>query len=277
MRSRFSTSSATGCMDSPPACATRPSRARTWTATTSSSPHSCSRAGGRGVPALASGVPSPRLPAANVGRDYVAFPSQRLEGWLPTREVLNRFARHCATGAPMPEALVKKIEAASKFNKGFDNVEYLSSALVDMRLHLEPANARDIAAFEREALEAIGMPRQIVMRHRLPHFGHLFSGDSYSAGYYSYLWADTLSADAFEAFTEAGGAYDKKVASRLLENVFAAGNTVDPEQGYRAFRGRDAGIEALMRKRGFGQPSPRPLPREGEKSSRPLGGGSGRG
>jgi peptidyl-dipeptidase Dcp len=206
---------------------------------------------GHGLHGLASSVRYPSLSGTNVDRDYVEFPSQLLESWLPTREVLERFARHCRTGEPMPEALVKKIEAASKFNKGFDNVEYLSSALVDMRLHLEPGKARDIAAFEREALEAIGMPRQIVMRHRLPHFGHLFSGDSYSAGYYSYLWADTLSADAFEAFTEAGGAYDKKVASRLLENVFAAGNTRDPEEGYRAFRGRDAGIEALMRKRGF--------------------------
>src|SRR5688572_20041394 len=214
---------------------------------------------GHGLHGLASSVRYPSLSGTNVDRDYVEFPSQLLESWLPTREVLERFARHCGTGEPMPEALVKKIEAASKFNKGFDNVEYLSSALVDMRLHLEPGKAGDIAAFEGEALAAIGMPREIVMRHRLPHFGHLFSGDSYSAGYYSYLWADTLSADAFEAFTEAGGAYDKKVASRLLENVFAAGNTVDPEQGYRAFRGRDAGIEALMRKRGFAQKPPTPL------------------
>ena len=206
---------------------------------------------GHGLHGLASNVRYPSLSGTNVDRDYVEFPSQLLESWLPTREVLERFARHCRTGEPMPEALVKKIEAASRFNKGFDNVEYLSSALVDMRLHLQPEKAGDIAAFEREALAAIGMPKQICMRHRLPHFGHLFSGDSYSAGYYSYLWADTLSADAFEAFTEAGGAYDKKVASRLLECVFAAGNTRDPEEGYRAFRGKDAGIEALMRKRGF--------------------------
>ena len=212
---------------------------------------------GHGLHGLASSVRYPSLSGTNVDRDYVEFPSQLLESWLPTREVLNRFARHCKTGEPMPEALLKKIEAASKFNKGFDNVEYLSSALVDMRLHLEPAKASDVAAFEREALQAIGMPREIVMRHRLPHFGHLFSGDSYSAGYYSYLWADTLSADAFEAFTEAGGAYDKKVATRLLENVFAAGNTRDPEEGYRAFRGKDAGIEALMRKRGFAPPERR--------------------
>jgi peptidyl-dipeptidase Dcp len=221
---------------------------------------------GHGLHGLASDVRYPSLAGTNVDRDYVEFPSQLLESWLPTREVLNRFARHCRTGEPMPEALVKKIEAASKFNKGFDNVEYLSSALLDMRLHLEPGRASDIDAFEREALAAIGMPREIVMRHRLPHFGHLFSGDSYSAGYYSYLWADTLSADAFEAFTEAAGPYDKKVASRLLENVFAAGNTRDPEEGYRAFRGRDAGIEALMRKRGFAR-----------ETSLPLGGGPGRG
>ena len=211
---------------------------------------------GHGLHGLASDVSYPSLSGTNVDRDYVEFPSQLLESWLPTREVLNRFARHCGTGEPMPEALVRKIEAASKFNKGFDNVEYLSSALVDMRMHLEPGKASDVDAFERETLESIGMPKQITMRHRLPHFGHLFSGDSYSAGYYSYLWADTLSADAFEAFTEAGGPYDRKVASRLLENVFAAGNTRDPEEGYRAFRGKDAGIEALMRKRGFAQAQP---------------------
>ena len=151
----------------------------------------------------------------------------------------------------MPEALVKKIEAASKFNKGFDNVEYLSSALLDMRLHLEPERARDVAAFEREALAAIGMPRQIAMRHRLPQFNHLFSGDAYSAGYYSYLWADTLSADAFEAFTEAAGPYDKQVAKRLNEYVFSAGNTRDPAEAYRQFRGHDPDTKALMRERGF--------------------------
>jgi peptidyl-dipeptidase Dcp len=133
-------------------------------------------------------------------------------------------------------------------------VEYVAAAIVDMRLHLEERpEAIDIDRFERDTLAALGMPRQIVMRHRLPHFGHLFSGDSYSAGYYSYLWADTLSADAFEAFVEAGSPYDKKVAHRLREHVFAAGNTRDPAEGYRAFRGRDAGIAALMRKRGFGE------------------------
>jgi peptidyl-dipeptidase Dcp len=207
---------------------------------------------GHALHGLSSNVTYPSLAGTNVDRDYVEFPSQLLESWLPTPEVLNRFARHCRTGEPIPKALVDKIERASKFNKGFDNVEYLSSALVDMRLHLDPAKAGDLTAFERETLQSLGMPRQMIMRHRLPHFGHLFSGDSYSAGYYSYLWADTLSADAFEAFAEAGGPYDKKVAKRLFDHVFSAGNTVDPAEGYRAFRGRDPRIDALMRKRGFG-------------------------
>jgi peptidyl-dipeptidase Dcp len=206
---------------------------------------------GHGLHGLASNVNYPSLAGTNVDRDYVEFPSQLLESWLSTPEVLNKFARHCRTGAPIPKSLVEKIERAAKFNKGFENVEYLSSALVDMRLHLEPEKAKDITAFERDTLAAIGMPRQMVMRHRLPHFGHLFSGDSYSAGYYSYLWADTLSADAFEAFVEAGGPYDRKVAKRLHDYVFSAGNTIDPEEGYRLFRGRDPKIDALMRKRGF--------------------------
>ena len=206
---------------------------------------------GHGLHGLASNVSYPSLAGTNVDRDYVEFPSQLLESWLSTPEVLNKFARHCRTGAPIPKALVEKIERAAKFNKGFENVEYLSSALVDMRLHLEPEKARDITAFERDTLAQIRMPVQMVMRHRLPHFGHLFSGDSYSAGYYSYLWADTLSADAFEAFVEAGGPYDRKVAKRLHDYVFSAGNTIDPEEGYRLFRGRDPKIDALMRKRGF--------------------------
>jgi peptidyl-dipeptidase Dcp len=206
---------------------------------------------GHALHGLSSNVRYPSLSGTNVDRDYVEFPSQLLERWLATPEVLNKYARHVKTGEPIPEALVRKIEAASRFNKGFENVEYLSSALVDMRMHLADAKSLDVAAFERDTLASLGMPREIVMRHRLPHFGHLFSGDSYSAGYYSYLWADTLSADAFEAFTDAGGAYDKGVAKRLRDHVFSTGNTVDPEQSYRAFRGRDAGIDALLRKRGF--------------------------
>jgi peptidyl-dipeptidase Dcp len=207
---------------------------------------------GHALHGLSSSVSYPSLSGTNVDRDYVEFPSQLLESWLATAQVLKRFALHCRTGEPIPDELVARIERARRFNKGFENVEYVAAAIVDMRLHLLPDVASlDIEAFERETLAALGMPPQIVMRHRLPHFGHLFSGDSYSAGYYSYLWADTLSADAFEAFEEAGGAYDKNVAHRLHEHVFAAGNTRDPAEGYRAFRGRDAGIEALMRKRGF--------------------------
>jgi peptidyl-dipeptidase Dcp len=207
---------------------------------------------GHALHGLSSNVTYPSLAGTAVDRDYVEFPSQLIEHWLATPEVLNKYARHCKTGAPIPLALVKKIERASKFNKGFENVEYLSSALVDMRMHLDPASVEDVAEFERKTLESLGMPHQMAMRHRLPHFGHLFNSDSYAAGYYSYLWADTLSADAFEAFTEAGGAYDKTVAKKLREHVFSAGNTIDPAEGYRAFRGRDAQIDALMRRRGFG-------------------------
>jgi peptidyl-dipeptidase Dcp len=208
---------------------------------------------GHALHGLSSNVTYPSLAGTNVDRDYVEFPSQLIEHWLATPEVLNRYARHCVTGKPIPQELVKKIDRASKFNKGFENVEYLASALVDMRMHLDPAAAEDVAAFERKTLEALGMPQQMVMRHRLPHFGHLFNSDSYAAGYYSYLWADTLSADAFEAFTEAGSPYDKSVAKKLREHVFSAGNTIDPAEGYRAFRGRDAQIDALMRRRGFGE------------------------
>jgi len=206
---------------------------------------------GHALHGLSSNVSYPSLSGTRVDLDYVEFPSQLLEQWLATPEVLQKYARHCRTGEQIPQALVRKIERASRFNKGFENVEYLSSALVDMRMHLEPGKAGDVAAFERDTLAELGMPKQMVMRHRLAHFGHLFSGDSYSAGYYSYLWADTLSADAFEAFREAGGAYDRMVAKKLRDHVFAVGNTIDPAEGYRAFRGRDPKIDALMRRRGF--------------------------
>jgi len=186
-----------------------------------------------------------------VARDYVEFPSQLLEHWLSTPEVLKRFALHYQTGQPMPAALAKKIERTQTFNQGFATVEYLASALVDMKLHLAGDTPIEPRQFERDTLAALGMPSELVMRHRTPHFLHVFAGDGYSAGYYSYLWSDTLSADAWEAFLEAGGPYDKTVAARLRANVFSVGNTVDPADGYRAFRGRDPGIGALMRKRGF--------------------------
>jgi peptidyl-dipeptidase Dcp len=206
---------------------------------------------GHALHGLSSQVTYPSLAGTNVDRDFVEFPSQLLEHWLATPEVLHRYARHCRTGEPMPPALLERIRRAAHFNQGFETLEYLASALVDMRLHLSDPPPRDIAAFERETLAALGMPLQLCMRHRLAHFGHLFSSDGYSAGYYSYLWADTLTADAFEAFTEAGGPYDHAVAQRLSEHVLSRGNTLDPEESYRAFRGRDPGIDALMRKRGF--------------------------
>ena len=210
---------------------------------------------GHALHGLSSDVSFPSLSGTSVARDYVEFPSQLLERWLETPEVLDRFARHVKTGKPMPKALLEKIQRASRFNQGFDTVEYLSSALVDMKAHLAGDTPIDPAAFEKATLDALGMPHEIVMRHRMPQFNHVFSGDGYSAGYYSYLWADTLSADAFEAFTEGKGPYDRDVAERLRKYVFAAGNTVDPAEAYRAFRGRDAGIGALMRKRGFPVPS----------------------
>jgi peptidyl-dipeptidase Dcp len=195
------------------------------------------------------------LAGTRVARDYVELPSQLLEHWLSTPEVLGRFAVHCRTGEPIPAELVDRIRRAETFNAGFRTVEFLASAIVDMRLHLAGAEPIDPAAFERTTLEAIGMPAEIVMRHRIPHFSHIFADDGYSAGYYSYLWADTLTADAWEAFTEAGGPWDEAVAERLRRHVLSAGNSIPPEEGYRGFRGRDATIDALMRKRGFAPPA----------------------
>jgi peptidyl-dipeptidase Dcp len=206
---------------------------------------------GHALHGLSSNVKYPSLSGTRVFRDYVEFPSQLLEHWLSTPEVLQRFAVHYQTGEPIPQELVSRIERASKFNEGFATTEYLSAALVDMKLHLAGARTIDPDVFERETLAEIGMPSQIVMRHRTPHFSHVFSGDSYSAGYYSYLWSDVLTADAAEAFVEGGGLYDPAVAQRLRRYIFSVGNTIDPAAGYRAFRGRDPGIAALMRKRGF--------------------------
>ncbi len=220
---------------------------------------------GHALHGLASNVTYPTVSGTSVARDYVEFPSQLLEHWLSTPEVLNTYALHHETGAPLPQALVKKIEKAANFNQGFGTVEYLASALVDMKLHLAGDASIDADAFERDTLKALGMPKEIVMRHRTPQFTHVFSGDGYSAGYYSYLWSDTLTADAFEAFTEGKGAYDSSVAARLRDNVFSVGNTVDPADAYRTFRGKDAGIDALMRKRGFPVPGLDVRPVSGKK------------
>ena len=205
---------------------------------------------GHALHGLSSNVSYPSLAGTAVARDYVEFPSQLLEHWLSTPEVLQRFALHHETGEPLPRELAERIERASTFNEGFATVEYLASALVDMKLHLAGARPIDIDAFERETLAGLGMPREIVMRHRTPQFLHVFASDGYSAGYYSYLWSDVLTADAFGAFTEGAGPYDRAVAARL-SRLLSIGNTVEPADAYREFRGRDPRVEALMRKRGF--------------------------
>ena len=206
---------------------------------------------GHALHGLLSNVAYPSLAGTAVARDYVEFPSQLLEHWLSTPEVLQKFALHHRTGQPIPQALVDRIDRASTFKQGYETVEYLASAIVDMRMHLAGDRPIDPREFERRILAEIGMPRELVMRHRAPHFMHVFAGDSYSAGYYSYLWSDTLTADAAEAFTDAGGFYDPTVAHKLRQFVLSVGNTMDPAEAYRQFRGRDAAIEALMRKRGF--------------------------
>lgn len=206
---------------------------------------------GHALHGLASDVTYPSLSGTAVARDYVEFPSQILEHWLATPEVLNRFALHYQTGEPIPQALVDRIEEASTFNEGFRTTEFLASGLMDMRYHLEGDREIDPRQFERDVLGGYGLPSEIVMRHRSPHFLHVFASDGYSAGYYSYLWSDVLTSDAWEAFVEAGGPYDREVAQRLYDHVFSVGNTIDPADGYREFRGRDPEIRALMEKRGF--------------------------
>lgn len=207
---------------------------------------------GHALHGLCSDVTYPSLSGTNTPRDYVEFPSQILERWLSTPEVLNKFALHYQTKEPMPMSLVKRIEDAATFNEGFSTVETISSALVDMKLHLLENPEIDPRDYERATLFDLKMPSEIVMRHRIPQFGHIFSGDDYAAGYYGYLWADVISADATEAFTESkGGLYDKEVSKRLLDNVFSIGNTIDPEIAYKKYRGKAAKSDALMRARNF--------------------------
>jgi len=206
---------------------------------------------GHALHGLCSKVEYPTLAGTWVAQDFVEFPSQVHEHWLATPEILNRFALHHRTGEPMPESLVRRIQEASTFNQGFATVEYLASALVDMKLHLATGHPIDTRDFESRALNELGMPPQIVMRHRLPQFGHLFHSDDYSAGYYSYLWSEVLDQDAWQAFKEAGGPWDQKLASRLYQQVLSVGDTVDPAQAYRNFRGRDPEIAPLLRARGF--------------------------
>jgi peptidyl-dipeptidase Dcp len=205
---------------------------------------------GHALHSLSSNVAYPTL---NGGvRDYTEFQSQLLERWLWTDKVIDDYLVHHQTGEPIPPQLVQKIKSAATFNQGFAATEYLASALLDMRYHSVDPSEIDADAFERQVLAELSMPDEIVMRHRSPHFGHIFSNEGYSAAYYGYLWADVLTSDAAEAFDEApGGYYDKDLAKKLVDNLFAVRNAIDPADAYRAFRGRDAQIDALMRDRGF--------------------------
>ncbi len=198
-----------------------------------------------------------KYPTLNSGvRDYTEFQSQLLERWLSTDEVIKNYLVHNETGVPMPVELVEKIKNTSTFNQGFSTTEYLASAIMDMKLHLVDPRKIDIDKFERETLAEMNMPDELPMRHRTPHFGHVFSGEGYATAYYGYMWADVLTSDATEAFREApGGFYDKALAEKAIKYLFAPRNTIDPAEAYRLFRGRDAKIEALMRDRGFPVPA----------------------
>ena len=197
-----------------------------------------------------------KYPTLNGGvRDYTEFQSQLLERWLSTDEVINNFLKHNKTGEAMPAELIAKIKKAATFNQGFSTTEYLASALMDMKLHLADPSNIDIDQFERETLDELKMPKELPMRHRTAHFGHVFSGEGYATAYYGYMWADVLTSDASEAFAEApDGFYDKELATKAVELLFAPRNAMDPAEAYRKFRGRDANIEALMRDRGFPVP-----------------------
>jgi peptidyl-dipeptidase Dcp len=209
---------------------------------------------GHALHEMNSDVTYPSLAGTATATDFVEFPSQVNENWVTTPEILNRFLTN-AKGEPMPRALVDKINAAATFNTGFEVTEYLAAALVDMKLHLagagEGGRGIDPDAFERDTLAALTMPKEIVMRHRTPQFRHVFGSDDYSAGYYSYLWSEVLSHDAFAAFTEAGSAYDKTVSKRFKGTIMSVGNTVDPAQAFRNFRGRDPQIDAYLKVKGF--------------------------
>lgn len=184
-------------------------------------------------------------------RDYVEYPSQVHEHWVLSRPILDGFMKHVETGQPMPQSLVAKIEASNTFNQGYDTVSYLSSALVDMDLHTQATPPTDIDAFERESLARLGMPREIVMRHRLPQFNHLFTSDAYSAGYYSYLWSEVMDADTWAYFEESGDVFNPDIAGRYKSIILAEGNTTDRGEAYRRFRGRDPDVAALLKVRGF--------------------------
>jgi len=207
---------------------------------------------GHGLHGMLSNVTYPSLSGTSVFTDFVELPSQLYEHWQEQPQVLRQFARHCQTGEPLPDDLLKRFIAARKFNQGFATVEFVSSALIDLEFHTQPASAsRDVRAFERKELEKIGMPAEISLRHRPQQFGHIFSGDHYASGYYSYMWSEVMDADAFGAFEEAGDIFDPAVAKRLHDDIYSSGGSRDPEDAYVAFRGREPEPEALLRRRGL--------------------------
>jgi len=207
---------------------------------------------GHSLHGLLSDVRYRLIAGTSVQRDYVEFPSQILEFYFSSDDNLQRYARHYQTGQPIPADLIARIRAAANFNQGFGTVEYMASAVIDMDLHLANPAGLDVSATEAATLARLGMPDEIIARHRPTHFGHIFAG-GYAAGYYGYMWADVISADAFEAFVETGNIWDRATADRLCEYVFCAGNRRDPVEAYRGFRGRDATVDALMRDRGFAE------------------------
>ncbi|WP_315777661.1 MULTISPECIES: M3 family metallopeptidase [unclassified Bradyrhizobium] len=207
---------------------------------------------GHGLHGILSNVTYPSLSGTAVFTDFVELPSQLYEHWQERPEVLQTFARHYQTGEPLPQDLLERFLAARRFNQGFATVEFVSSALIDLEFHTQPAAAsKDVRAFERAEMEKIGMPPEIALRHRPTQFGHIFSGDHYAAGYYSYMWSEVMDADAFGAFEEAGNIFDPTVAKRLHDNVYASGGSLDPEAAYIAFRGREPEPDALLRRRGL--------------------------
>jgi peptidyl-dipeptidase Dcp len=225
---------------------------------------------GHALHGLLSAVTYPQISGTNVATDFVELPSQLYEHWLEQPDVLRRFARHYQTETPMPEDLLQRLLAARNFNQGFATVEYVASAVVDLDFHslgapIDSDPAIDSTAFEAAALARIGMPDEIVMRHRPPHFGHVFSGGGYAAAYYSYMWSEVLDADAFEVFEETGDIFDPATARRLRETIYAAGGSRDPADAYKAFRGRLPSPEALLRKRGLAEPASSPPSQASER------------
>src|SRR5258706_8931447 len=207
---------------------------------------------GHGLHGMLSNVTYPSLSGTSVFTDFVELPSQLYEHWQEQPQVLRQFARHYQTGEPLPDDLLKRFIGARKFNQGFATVEFVSSALIELEFHNQPASAsRDVRAFERQELEKIGMPAEISLRHRPQQFGHIFSGDHYASGYYSYMWSEVMDADAFGAFEEAGDIFDPQVAKRLHDDIYSSGGSRDPEDAYIAFRGREPEPDALLRRRGL--------------------------